>query len=147
MSGNKYANTDLKRPQTTRNDTPKRVEREASQIYTWGRCRQAKGEVTSKCRRIYLPLSKKVFVAMQVAMSSEYRHPRDQPCWLLCGTLELDADSIQENANRDAMDSDPQRAAVARDFSCPSETTALCLRQGRQTETGHTTSHMEVCLT
>jgi len=53
--------------------------------------------------------------------------------------LLAEVDRVQKNANRDTMDSDTQRAAVARDFSCPSETTALCLRQGRQTETGPTT--------
>lgn len=85
-------------------------------------------------------LSRREFERLIELAQRDLRHPRDQAVYLLRQAMVSDAGDVpEENANRDAMDSDPQRAAVARDFSCPSETTALCLRQGRQTETGPTT--------
>lgn len=87
-----------------------------------------------------LRLSRNEFKSLIGLSLREMHHSRDQARYPLKNALEAEAADIPgENANRDAMDSDPQRAAVARDFSCPSETTALCLRQGRQTETGPTT--------
>jgi hypothetical protein len=69
--------------------------------------------------RITVPLSKDEFFALREAASKNYRHPREQARWLLRqvlviadarpGTMPLDV----ENANRGAMDSDPQRTAVA----------------------------------
>jgi hypothetical protein len=86
-----------------------------------------------------LRLSRDEFESLIALARQEMRDPQEQARFMLRQVLLVEADNAQKNANRGAMDSDPQRAAVARDFSCPSETTALCLRQGRQTETGPTT--------
>ena len=64
-------------------------------------------------RRIHVPLSKEEFVTLQGAASNDLRHPRDQARYLLRAALGLGGDNVQPNANRGAMDSDPQRAAVA----------------------------------
>jgi len=63
-------------------------------------------------RRIYLPLSKEEFVALQNAASDECRHPRDQVRWLLRRALGL-AEPLQENVSRDTVDCRTQRAAIA----------------------------------
>lgn len=60
---------------------------------------------------INVRLSRGEFERLSAAAQRDLRHPRDQARYLL--RLALGLTDVHENANRGAMDFDPQRAAVA----------------------------------
>lgn len=63
--------------------------------------------------RITVPVTIEEREALRALAQRELRDPRDHARYLLRQALGLGGDNVQPNANRGAMDSDPQRAAVA----------------------------------
>lgn len=114
MWANRYASTAEKHLKTPNLNTQKHLEHPGGGRYTSPMPTRDIREddcMSTEYRRIYLPLGRAEFIALQEQAQREMRHPRDHARFLLRAVL-LD-DAPEETRNRDAVGSDAQRVAAA----------------------------------